>query len=204
MLLRLDLRHLVLASWPVDPGAAARALPPGLEPAEIEGESLVSLVGFRCVGGAVGRLPVAPFSQLNVRLYVEHGGEPAVFFLRSFVTLAGLPGFLLGAPYRLAWIRVRAGELYARGHGVRLRYDIGSAEATPGLLGRHELGLFEERGLRAFRVRRGPAEWRHAEPVGSPRLDLLAALGFDVGGEPRLVYAPAASFEAKVPPFRLA
>lgn len=203
MLLRLDLRHLLLASWPVDPSAVARALPPRLEPAEIEGESLVSLVGFRCVGGQVGRLPVAPFSQLNVRLYVEHGGEPAVFFLRSFVTVAGLPGFLLGAPYRLAWIRVRAGELSARGHGVRLRYDIGSAEATPGLLGRHELGLFEERGLRAFRVRRGPAEWQHAEPVGSPRPDLLAALGFDIEVDPRLVYTPEASFEAEAPPRRL-
>jgi uncharacterized protein DUF2071 len=203
VLLHLDLRHLLLASWPVDPDAVGRALPPVLEPAEIDGESLVSLVGFRSVGGRVGALPVPPFSQLNARVYVQHGGEPAVFFLRSLVTAGGLGGFLLGAPYRLAWIRVRPGELSVPGVGVRLRYEIGQAEATPGLLGRHEVGIFEERGLRAFRVRRGPAEWRHAELVEPPRLDLVAALGFDVQGEPRLVYSPEASFEADVPPRRI-
>jgi hypothetical protein len=201
--LQLELRHLVLASWPVDPEAVARALPSALEPAEVDGESLVSLVGFRCVGGRVWRIPVVPFSQLNVRLYVVHEGEPAVFFLRSFVTAGGLPGFLLAAPYRLAWIRVRAGELSAPGQGVRLRYIVGHAEATPGLLGRHELGIFEERGLRSFRVRRGPAEWCHAEAAEEPQVDLLRAFGFDVEGEPRIVYAPEASFEADVPPRRL-
>jgi hypothetical protein len=146
---------------------------------------------------------VPPFSQLNARVYVQFEGEQAVFFLRSLVTAGGLGGFLFGAPYRLAWIRVRPGELSAPGIGVRLRYEIGQAEATPGLLGRHELGIFEERGLRAFRVRRGPAEWRHAELGESPRLDLVRALGFDVAGEARLVYSPEASFAADVPPRRL-
>jgi Uncharacterized conserved protein (COG2071) len=204
VLVHFDLRHLVLASWRLEPDAVARALPARLEPAEIDGESLVSLVGFRCVGGQVGRIPIVPFSQLNVRVYVEHEGEPAVFFLRSLVTAGGLPGFILGAPYRLAWIRVRAGELSAPGQGVRLRYTVGRAEATPGLLGRHELGIFEERGLRAFRVRRGPAEWRHAEAAAEPQVDLLRAFGFDVEGEPKLVYAPEASFDAEGPPTRLA
>lgn len=203
MRLHLELRHLLLASWRVDLEAAARALPPPFEPVEVEGESIVSLVTFRCVSGRIGRLPVLPFSQLNVRLYVEHEGEPAVFFLRSFVTVAGVGGFFLGAPYRLAWVRVREGDASAPGLGVRIRYGIGRAEATPGLLGRHELGIFEERGVRAFRVRRGPAEWRHAEVSEPPRLDLLTALGFDLEGDPRLVYAPQASFEADVPPKRL-
>jgi hypothetical protein len=201
VLVHLDLRHLLLASWPVDPESVARALPAGLEPAEVDGESLVSLVGFRCAGGRLGRLPLLPFSQLNVRVYVEQDEEPAVFFLRSLVTAGGLGGFLLGAPYRLAWIRAREDELAAS--GVRLRYRAGDAEATPGLLGRHELGIFEERGLRAFRVRRGPADWRHAELVEPPRLDLLAAFGFDIEGTPRLVYAPEASFETETPPRRL-
>jgi hypothetical protein len=203
MRLHLDLRHLLLASWPVDPRAIGRALPPGLEPVTVDGESIVSLVTFRCEGGRVGRLPVLPFSQLNIRLYLEHDGESAVFFLRSLVTAGGLGGFFLGAPYRLAWIRVRPGEASAPGVGVRIRYRVGHAEATPGLLGRHELGIFEERGLKSFRVRRGPAEWRHAEPLEPPRIDLLAALGFDVHGDPRLVYAAEASFDTEVPPKRL-
>jgi hypothetical protein len=201
--LHLELRHLLLASWPVDPLAVAQALPPDLEPAPIDGESIVSLATFRCAGGCVGLLPVLPFSQLNVRLYVEHEGEPAVFFLRSLVTVAGLGGFFLGAPYRLAWLRVRPGGVSAPGLGVRLRYRIGHADATPGQLGRHEFGIFEERGLKAFRVRRGPAEWRHAELLDAPRLDLLAALGFDVAGDPRLVYAAEASFDTEVPPKKL-
>ena len=200
MQLRLHLRHLLLASWPVDPEAVARALPPPLEPSEIDGEHLATIAAFRCAGGRLGRLPVAPFSQLNVRVYAQYEGEAAVFFVRSLVTAGGLGGFFLGAPYRLAWLRVRAGELRAPGLGVRLRYRIGSAEATPGLLGRHELGIFEERGVRAFRVRRGPAEWQAAEVVEPARVDLLLALGFDVAGDPRLVYAPEASFETEVPP----
>ena len=203
MRLHLDLRQLLLASWPVDPRAAAQALPPGLEPSLVDGESIVSLVTFRCLGGRVGRLPMLPFSQLNVRLYVDHEGEPAVFFLRSLVTVAGLGGFFLGAPYRVAWVRVRPGDVSAPGLGIRIRYRTGRVEATPGLLGRHELGIFEERGLKAFRVQRGPAEWRHAELVEAPRLDLLAALGLDIAGDPRLVYTAEASFDTEVPPKRL-
>ncbi len=203
MRLHLDLRHLLLASWPVEPDAVAKTLPAPISPVEIDGESLVTVATFRCVGGRVGRAPVLPFSQLNVRVYTEYAGEPAVFFLRSLVTAGGLPGFFLGAPYRLASLRVRAGEASAPGLGLRLRYRLGVAEATPGLLGRHELGIFEERGLRAFRVRRGPAEWQSAEVVQPSRVDLLLALGFDVRDEPRLVYAPEASFETEAPPRRL-
>ena len=168
MQLRLDLRHLLLASWPVDRDAVSKALPLPLVPTVIDGEHLVTVAAFRCVGGRLGRVPVLPFSQLNVRVYAQYEGEQAVFFVRSLVTAGGLGGFFLGAPYKLAWLRVRPGELRASGLGVRLRYRIGSAEATPGQLGRHELGIFEERGVRAFRVRRGPAEWQ-APRWSSPR-----------------------------------
>lgn len=198
--LRLELRHLLLASWPVDAEAAARSLPAPLVAAEVDGESIVSLVSFRCAGGRLGRVPLPPFSQLNARLYVEHAAEPAVFFLRAFVSGAGIGGAFFGASYRPARIRVRRGEISARGLGVRLAYRVDeSAEGRPGLLGRHELGIFEAAGLRAIRVRRGPAVWHPAALLGEPRTDLLAALGLDVAGLPRLVYAAEASFATEVP-----
>jgi len=198
VVVRLDLRHLLLATWTVDPAAVARVLPEPLEPTEVDGESVVSIVSFRVRGGRVGRLPVAPFSQINVRVYAVHQGEPAVFFLRSYVTLLGLAGTLLGAPYRPAWFRVRRG--HTGGLGIQLRYRVDeSAEGTPGLLGWHELGVFEGVGLRTIRVRRGPARWHPAEPVAPVRADPLVAFGFDLEGPPRLVYAPEAAFETDAP-----
>jgi hypothetical protein len=186
----------------VDAAAAARVLPAPLEPAEVDGESIVSLGTFRCTGGRLGALPLLPFSQLNVRVYAEHRGEPAVFFLRSYVTLGGMGGTLFGAPYRPAWLRARRGHV--RGLGIDIRYGVDDAtEGRPGLLGRHELGVFEGIGLRAIRVRRGPAAWHPATATREPRTDLLTALGFDVSGPPRLVYAPEAAFETDVPAQRL-
>lgn len=204
MRLRLELRHLLLASWPADPEAVSRRLPVGLEPAEVDGESIVTVVTFRCTGGRLGRLPLAPFSQLNARTYLDLEEEPAVFFLRSYTTTLGLGGALFGAPYRPARIRVSEGAVGAPGLGFRLRYRLEETPgAEPGLLGRHELGIFAAAGLRAIRVRRGPAEWHRAVAVEPPRADLLQALGFDPSPEPALLYAPAASFETEVPPRKL-
>src|SRR6185312_7162674 len=75
-----------------------------------------------------GHSPVLPFSQLNVRTYVTWKGEPAVLFLASRVTLAGLPGLLFGAPYRSARLRVKPGQIRAPGLGVELRYRQGGPD----------------------------------------------------------------------------
>jgi hypothetical protein len=125
-------------------------------------------------------------------------GEPAVLFLASRVTSGGLPGIFLGAPYRLARLRVRTGEVRANGLGLDLAYRAGGA-GEPGELGRHELGIFESAGLKSVRILRGPAEWHSAKPVGDIRADLLIAHGFTVQGKPQLVYTPAASFETAPP-----
>lgn len=203
MRLTLGVRDLLLASWRTDRKSVARALFAGLEPALIDDEYLVSIVALRYRGGRLGRLPVPPFSQLNVRTYVSHGDEPAVFFLRAYVTWPGLAGALFGAPYRPARLRFRTGSVDAPAAGLSLRYRV-DGPGEPGELGRHELGSFDAAGLRGFRVRRGPAEWRRAEPLAAPRADVLLALGFEVEGEPRLFYAERASFETEVPPRGLA
>jgi len=177
-------------------------LPVRLEPAEVDGRLLVSIVAFHVQGGRLGRVPILPFAQLNVRTYVNWREEPAVFFLGTRVTTGGLPGRALGAPYRQARVRVREGSVCAAGLGVSLRYRI-DGPADPGPLGRHELGLFENDGLRAFRIHRGDADWRRAEVIEPTRVDFLVALGFQPRGEPELLYAAQASFKTEVPPERV-
>lgn len=199
MRLRLSVQRLVVASWPVAPDAVRSAAPPGLEPASVDGECLASVVAVAFGSGRLGRIPVLPFSQLNLRTYVEAEGEPAVLFLRSYVTPGGLPGILLGAPFRPARIRVREDFVRAPAAGVSLDFRVGG-EADPGELGRHELGLYEAAGLKRFRVERGPAEWRSAEPVGEARADGLLAVGLDVAGPPRIAVAGETWFETDVPP----
>ncbi len=199
MRLHLSVRRLVVASWPVAADAVRAAVPAGLEPAEVDGECLASVVAARFAGGRLGRLPVPPFSQLTLRTYVEADGEAAVLFLRSYVTVGGLPGILLGAPFRAARIRMREGSVRAPAAGVSLDFRVGG-ETDPGELGRHELGLYEAAGLKRVRVERGPAEWRRAEPAGEPRADGLLALGLDVTGPPRIAVAGETWFETDVPP----
>ena len=196
MRIRLDVENLLLASWETDRDAVARVAPPGAEPAGVEGRYLVSLVSFHVRRGRVGRWPVLPFSQLNVRTYVNWKDEPAVLFLASRVSLGGLPGLLLGAPYRSARLRAKAGHLRAPGLGVDIRYRPGGS-ADPGELGRHELGIFESGGLKAIRIKRGPAEWHSAELTASVTAHLLLGYGFAPRGEPELVYTGETSFETE-------
>ncbi len=199
MRLSLNVPELVLASWKTDRESVARAVHPAVEPTTVGGDYLVSLVGLRVGGGRVGRLPIVPFSQLNVRTYVAFGGERAVFFLRSYVSLAGLGGALLGAPFRVARIRLRPGRVETPGAGVSLAYRAAGLGA-PGEIAAHEVGLYEAAGLRSFTVERGPVEWYRADPAGEPRADVLPALGFDVSGDPQIFYGRGASFELDVPP----
>lgn len=199
MRLSLRVRDLVVASWPADRDAVARAVFPGLEPAEVDGEYIVSIVGVRFAGGRLGRVPVPPFSQLNARTYVQREDGTGVFFLRSYVTPGGLGGALLGVPFRAARVRVGPGRLEARGAGVRIRFAL-AGPSRPGELAAHELGLFEAAGLREFRIRRGEAEWVAGEASGEARADVLLAHGFDLRGPPRVFYAGRTSFETDVPP----
>jgi hypothetical protein len=194
VLIRLNVQDLLIASWETDPDSVERVTPPGVEAADVDGRFLVSLVSFRVRGGRAGLLPTLPFSQLNVRTYVTWRSEPAVLFLGSRVTVGGLPGLLLGAPYRTARLRLRPGEARASGLGLSLRYRPAEG-AEPGLLGRHELGVFEDGGLKAIRIKRGAAEWHRAELLEPPRADILLAYGFAPRGEPQLLYAARTSFE---------
>jgi uncharacterized protein YqjF (DUF2071 family) len=203
MKLSLRVRTLLIATWPTARDAVAHAVHPALEPAEVDGAFRVSLVALRYEGGRVGRIAVPPFSQLNVRTYVSYRGEPAVYFLRAYVTPPGMGAALLGAPYRPARLHFAGRRVDAPGIGLALAYEVG-APSQPGELGRHELGLFEAAGLRSFAIRRGTAEWRAGETSEPTRADILLAHGFRPESEPSLLYAESTSFEADVPPRRVA
>jgi Uncharacterized conserved protein (COG2071) len=198
----LRIRDLLMTSWEADPGSLSTLLPAGLEPAPVDGRTLVSLVSFHVQGGRVGRLPVLPYTQLNARTYVTWEDEPAVFFIASRVTVGGLPGRLFGAPFRQARIRVRQGSVLAPGLGVSIPYRI-RGPTDPGSLGRHELGLFEHGGLRAFRIRRGAADWLLGELTDRARADFLVALGVPTQGEPKLLYTRQTVFASAIPPERV-
>ena len=200
--LRLQVRDLVLASWATDRETVAKVLPFGLEPGTVGDAYLVSVVALAYDGGRLGGISVPRFSQLNVRVYVVFEDEPAVFFLRAYVTALGMGGVFFGAPYRPARIRVRDDGVEAPSLGVSLAFRTGE-HAEPGELGRHELGLFEAAGLRGFRVHRGLADWRRAGSLHTARADLLLALGFEVGEPASIFHARRASFETEVPPRRL-
>jgi len=183
-----------MSTWQADRESVERVAPPGAEPATIGGRYAVSVVSFRVRGGRAGALPVVPFSQLNLRTYVTWKDEPAVLFLAARVTAGGLPGLLLGAPYRGARVRVRRGEVRAPGLGVHLRYQP-SGPGDPGELGRHELGIFAAARLKGVRIERGPAQWQAAKLLEPAKANLLLGYGFALRGEPELLYAAATSFE---------
>jgi hypothetical protein len=192
----LRVRDLLVASWETDRESLEKAVPHTLELVPADGRFLVSLVGFRVEGGRIGRLPVLPYAQLNVRTQVRWRDEHAVFFIAARVTSAGLPGVLLGAPFRYGRLRIREGVVRAPGRGVSLNYRSGAA-ADPGRL--PEIGLYDNDGLREFRVSRGETVWQQAELVEPARVDFLVALGFHPRGEPELLSAPRTSFAFELP-----
>jgi Uncharacterized conserved protein (COG2071) len=194
--LAVHVRDMLVASWRTDAASVARTLSHGLLPAEIAGEHLVSAAFFRYAGGRLGRLPVPPFSQLNLRVYTSWEGEPAAYFLDVRVSPLGKLGALV-FPVRATRLRVRAG--HAEGLGLRLAYSV-DEPLDPGELGAVELGLLSSGVLKALRIRRSAAEWRRAELRERPGLDPVLALGFDVGEPHSLLYCAETTLEAELPP----
>ncbi len=82
---RQSWRDLLFAHWPVKAAAVQPLVPAPLRVQEFDGTSWVGLVPFRMTGVMRRPLPDLPwisaFPELNVRLYVEDGGKPGVWFL---------------------------------------------------------------------------------------------------------------------------
>lgn len=82
---RQSWRDLAFLHWPVAPEVLQPLVPPGLRIDTFGGTSWVGVVPFRMADVAPRGLPAVPglsaFPELNVRLYVEAGGKPGVWFL---------------------------------------------------------------------------------------------------------------------------
>jgi hypothetical protein len=188
--LSFRIRDLIVASWTIERDEAERLLPPGLEPAPVDGDYLISLAAMRYQSSGV----VPPFSQINVRTYVADEREEAVYFLLSRVTLPGLVGVLLGAPVGLAQISVGPGFVEAPGLGVSLRYRVGEVTDS-GPVGRHELGIFGRARLRAIRIRRSATVWHRGQVDGPVRADPILHYGIEVNEPATLLYTDGAVLE---------
>jgi uncharacterized protein len=82
---RQSWRELLFAHWPVPASVLEPYVPKPLRIQEFDGTSWLALVPFRMSGVMLRPLPDLPwisaFPELNVRLYVEYGGKPGVWFL---------------------------------------------------------------------------------------------------------------------------
>ncbi|MDS0478483.1 DUF2071 domain-containing protein [Natrinema sp. 1APR25-10V2] len=81
--IRMGWRHLLFASWPLEPETVASHLPSDLEPDTYEGQAWLSVVPYRNVDVRPRGVPAAAgFSlpELNLRTYVTCDGEPGVYF----------------------------------------------------------------------------------------------------------------------------
>lgn len=153
---RQSWQDLLFAHWPI-PAAALRPLvPAGLAIQEFGGTSWIGVVPFRMSGVMRRPLPDLPgiskFPELNVRLYVEAGGKPGVWFLsldatnrlavaaaRAFFHLPYYRAAITIAPEgdRFAYRSIRSERRRGTGWGVfEGRYGPTSAvyRATPGTL----------------------------------------------------------------------
>ena len=81
--LHMGWRHVLFASWPVDPDLVAAHLPEALEVDTAEGQAWLSVVPFTNVDVRPKALPSGtglPLPELNLRTYVTYEGTPAVYF----------------------------------------------------------------------------------------------------------------------------
>src|SRR5436190_2686663 len=82
---RQSWRDLLFAHWPVPAASLRHLVPKDVEIQEFGGTSWVGVVPFRMEGVMLRHLPNMPrlsaFAELNLRLYVEVGGKPGVWFV---------------------------------------------------------------------------------------------------------------------------
>ena len=111
---------LLFAHWPIRVDQVRHLVPPELLVQEFGGTSWIGLVPFRMQGVMLRPLPDMPgisaFPELNVRLYVEMGGKPGVWFL-SLDADHALAVWAARAAFHLPYYRARM-SLRQLGDGI--------------------------------------------------------------------------------------
>jgi uncharacterized protein YqjF (DUF2071 family) len=220
-------QHLTFLHWRIDPGAAARLMPPGVRPDVAEDSSYVGLVAFHTASTGLAGLPGLPyagvFSEINVRLYsVGPDGRRGVVF-RSLDASRLLPvaaaRAALRLPYQWSGMRVKVdGDdiTYTsrrrwpgpRGAGLRLAVHVGERIPEPSPL---EHFLTARWGLHAtwylgrpcyLPIEHPPWSLRRARLTGLTET-LVEAAGLPApAGEPfSVLYATGVPFRAGLPQF---
>jgi uncharacterized protein YqjF (DUF2071 family) len=169
-----------------------------------DGCAFVSLVAFTLVrmrprvGGKIGEWllkPIATHEFLNVRTYVQHAGEPGIFFLAEWLNnraavLLGPRSF--GLPYRFGELaydhgrdgnvlrgmaKARGDHLVYEGEAGRERFEPCEAESlTEFLLERYTAFTQHRKHTRFFRVWHSPWPQASAE-IGVTAGTLIASTG---------------------------
>jgi len=153
--------NAIFIHYESDPQELQRCIPYHLD--FYQGRAFVSLVAFTMrgmrprFGGRIGELllrPIATHHFLNVRTYVRHNGEPAIYFMREWLSsrmAAWLGPWSFGLPYRFGRIE------YEREHGDQRR---GRVEADEGsfdfcaTFGANDLGICAPGSLDGFLLER--------------------------------------------------
>jgi uncharacterized protein YqjF (DUF2071 family) len=129
---RQSWRELLFAHWPVPAAVLEPLVPKPLRIQEFDGTSWIALVPFRMTGVMLRPLPDLPwisaFPELNVRLYVEHGGKSGVWFL-SLDATNPLAVWAARRFFHLPYYRARM-SLTHEGGAIRYRSERPSAELT--------------------------------------------------------------------------
>jgi uncharacterized protein YqjF (DUF2071 family) len=122
-ILRQTWSDLLFAHWPVEGGALARHLPPGLELDLFHGQAWLSMAAFDLEGLRFRAWPPIPgathFLELNVRTYVHVGGVGGVFFF-SLDAASALAVFGARASLRLAY---QHAAMASRRDGATIHYE---------------------------------------------------------------------------------
>lgn len=108
--MRQSWHDLLFAHWPIPVAAVRHLVPAELTVQEFGGTSWIGVVPFRMTGVSYRWLPNLPwisaFPELNLRLYVERGGKPGVWFL-SLDATNPLAVWAARRFYHLPYVRAR-------------------------------------------------------------------------------------------------
>ena len=120
------------------------------------------------------------------------------------VTLPGLVGVLMGAPFAPSRISVKRGARSTR-RALESRFATTSGtRPIPDALGEARARDLRKARLKAFRIRRGPAVWRSAALDEPLRVDPLVVYGLEPDAQGAdVVYADAALLELESRPEKL-
>ena len=215
-LLSLSWRDVCFLHWELDPETVAARLPDGLDVDTYDGRAWLGVVPLEITAG--GR----SFAELNLRTYVRHDDDPGVYFFSldaADPTAVAAARAAYGLPYYRAEARSRERDGAVRFDHRRTPPDAAPARFAAEYVPDGERAPAERDSLVAFLVERyryylaragrlwvgeiEHAPWRPAPATATVTSNTLpAAAGFEVDGDPHLLYAAHDGVRVEAGPVR--